>query len=144
LNPDSAVEATSPKRKAGPWSSECVRLRNFEVIFTLALRCYQAELAITKPLLDVGLEAVTHRLRCGRVAPCASLLNRNCGIRVEIATCAANPLPSIANSLRLFAGAKPKLLGRHLLLAELTRRYQSIFALLFSTVRSYSLPIVVE
>jgi hypothetical protein len=40
---------------------------------TLALRRYQAELVITEPLIDVCLEAVTHRLRYGRVAPCATL-----------------------------------------------------------------------
>ena len=52
-------------------ASDCEISKSF---CTLALLCcYRAELAITEPLIDVCLEAVTGRLRYGRVAPCATL-----------------------------------------------------------------------
>jgi hypothetical protein len=44
------------------WGSEGGR--NFKVILSFGASLLSAELVITEPLIDLGLEAVTNRLRC--------------------------------------------------------------------------------
>jgi hypothetical protein len=74
INPDSAVKPTSPQAQGGTLEVRRRPTVKFQSHFTLwRFVGYRAELAITEPLIDVGLEAVTHRLRFGRVAPCATL-----------------------------------------------------------------------
>ena len=51
-------------------ASDCAISKSF---CALALRYYQAEQSIAALLIDVCSEAVTHRLRYGRVTPRASL-----------------------------------------------------------------------
>ena len=73
LNPDSAVKPTSPQAQGGTLEKRRRPTVKFRSFLSLALRCYRAEPAITEPLIDVCLEAVTYRLRYGRVSPCATL-----------------------------------------------------------------------
>jgi hypothetical protein len=61
------------QRKNQPITYFSNNVKISESFCTLAFPRYQAELALTAPLIDLCVEAVSHRLRYGRVAPCDTL-----------------------------------------------------------------------
>jgi len=74
LNPYSAVKPTSPQAQGGTLEQRRRPAVKFQSYFGLwRLVVIGLNLPITEPLIDVCLEAVTHRLRYGRVAPYATL-----------------------------------------------------------------------
>jgi hypothetical protein len=66
IKPDSAVKTVERSRKVESWSNEGVPHLNLKVILRRAFHRYQAANTLT---IIVCLEALTHRLRYGRVSP---------------------------------------------------------------------------